>query len=462
MYLASKRTILFGLMLVLLVSLSLSTVVAQEGFGEGGVVVWGNQRGSANIDPLNPLRCSGVDCSDINGLIYPSLVGLDPATLTLQPNIADGLAASWEISEDGTEYTFFLRDDFEWSDGTPLTATDVWFTWAAIQNVDPGEISSSLATIRQEVVDVEIIDDYTVKLTYASPICTALNRASELSVVPSHIYGYVPGEEYDWSTIIGHPMDTEPAVSAGPFIWNRTDAGTAIYLAPNPTYTDPSNGEYVAPTGLVYLDVADYNIMAERLLAGQANDVNYMHEPDVEVLPTLQDGGANVFVAPGNLWHYVSLNLADPNNPTNGLDEDGNPIEQAPHPILGDKRVRQALQHAVDIQSIIDGPLNGNGTAMVAGTGPNAFTFNENLVRRPFDLDAARALLDEAGWEASGEPLVEGGDGLRIATDDALYADAGTEFVINMVNPGDVRNDVAVLLQASFAEIGVLVDVETG
>ena len=451
-------SLLFVVSLALVFSLSL--LQAQEAApGEGGVIVWGNQRGSANIDPINPLRCSGVDCSDVYSLIYPTFLGLDPATLSLQPNVPGSMVTGWEVSEDGKTYTFAVRDDLLWSDGTLVSVNDVFFMFEAMSNVDPTEVSSSLAPAKANIESMEIIDDSTIAITLTSANCQALTNVALITPMPAHAYGYVSGEAFDWTSMIGHEFDYSPTISAGPFMLSRIEAGTAVYLEDNTNYSDATDEAGVLPEGIVYLDVPDYNIMAERLVSGQPNDVNYMHEPDTEVVPLLQSSNVQLFSAPGASWHYVSLNLADPNQPMNGFDEDGNPLPQAPHPILGDKRVRQALQHAIDIEEIINGPQNGNATAMISGTGSTAFTFNPNLMRRPFDLEAARQLLDEAGWAATGEPLVAGGDGLRIATEDTLYADAGTEFTIDMINPGDVRNDVAVLLQAQFAQIGVKVDV---
>jgi peptide/nickel transport system substrate-binding protein len=445
---------------------------AQEdmpGPGEGGPVVWGNQRGSGNIDPLIPLRCSGVDCADLNNLMYPTFLGIDVTTSALAAvgegeQVINSLVTGWEVSEDNLTYTFTMRDDLTWNDGTPVTAVDVYFFWAALQNVDPAETSSSFAQVKQEVVAIDVIDDYTVALTFETASCLALNRAGEMNAIPAHAFGFtMEGEaDFDWTTLVGSDFDSAPPVTSGPFEFVRTEPGTAIYLAANQSYADPVNGEYVLPQGLVYLDVPDYNVMAERLIANQPGDVNYMNEPDTAVLPTLLEaqeaGNAQVITAPGRLWHYVSLNLADPSNPQPGLDEDGNPIDQGHHPILGDKRVRQALQYAIDIDAIINGPVNGNGTAMVAGTIPTAFSIHPTLERRPYDLETARAMLDEAGWVATGDPLVEGGDGLRTCQG-CEYAEEGTEMLLDLVNPGDVRNDVSVLLQAQFAEIGVQVDV---
>ncbi|NJL96137.1 MAG: hypothetical protein HC915_21605 [Anaerolineae bacterium] len=131
---------------------------------------------------------------------------------------------------------------------------------------------------------------------------------------------------------------------------------------------------------------------------------------------------------------------------------------QGQHPIFGDVRVRQALQHAMNIDEIVNGPLNGNATAMTAGTIPTSWSLHPELERRPQDLEEARRLLDEAGWVAEGDPLVDGGDGLRVCRGCATAED-GTEFFFELMNVGDVRNDVAVVLQDQLAQIGVEVEV---
>lgn len=469
---SSKSLRFMGLLVAAAMLMTLVIGVGAQdmpGPGEGGPVVWGNQRGSGNIGPLIPLRCAGVDCADLNNLMYPGLVAFDvresgftPVEVG-NPYHGNALATGWEISDDGLEWTFTLRDDLVWNDGTPVTALDIYFFWAALKNVDPAETSSSYAPAARDIIGAEVIDPYTLKFTFAAANCLALNR-SALPAMPAHAFGFSLDDmaDFDWTSLVGSAFDDAPPVTAGPFQFARKEAGTAIYLEANPNYAIPSNGEYVVPAGLVYLDVPDYNVMAERLIANLPGDVNYMQEPDTAVLPVLmaaeENGLADVFSAPGRLWHYVSINVANPANPLPGLDEDGNPIPQDPHPILGDVRVRQALQHAMNIDEIINGPVNGNGAPMVAGTIPTAFTIHPTLERRAFDLDAARALLDAAGFVPTGNPLVAGGDGLRTCQG-CLYAEEGAPMVLDIINPGDVRNDVSILLQAQFAPLGVQLNV---
>ena len=202
--------------------------------------------------------------------------------------------------------------------------------------------------------------------------------------------------------------------------------------------------------------------MVERLLAGQDGDVNFIFEPSTSIFPTLQEadasGEVDFFDAPGTVWHYVSLNTADPANPQPGFDEEGNPIDQGLHPIFGDVRVRQALQSAVDINQIVEVAQNNNATPMVSSTIPNAFTISPTLERRPFDLEAAAALLDEAGWTD------EDGNGIR-ECNGCLYATEvdesyeGTEMYFEIMAPDQPRTDVATILQDTFGQIGVDVEV---
>ena len=452
-----------GLSLTLIIVLSLSLMVlAQDApaAGSGGAVVRGNTRGSANLGPLVPIRCSGVDCADANNVMWPSLIGLDPQTLQYGPGpeIGNTLASGWTIADDGLSVTVNLRDDMTWSDGTPITAEDVYFSWEAMQQGQAVGLSSSYATAAETLTSAEVIDPQTIVFGVDTPNCEVMRQVALVSPLPAHAYGYVRGEDFDWGSMIDHPFDDAPTVTSGPFNFERVEPGTAVYLSANPDYDAPdATAGHTIPNSWVYVDTPDENVMIERFLAFQPGDINFVVEPGGG-FDQILSSNAQSFQAPGRVWHYVALNLADPNNPQNGLDEDGNPIDQGHHPIFGDVRVRQALQNAINIDEIINGPLAGYATAMVSSTIPTAYTIDSTLERRPFDLDAARALLDEAGWKSTGDPLVDGGDGLRTC-DGCMYAEAGSPLEFELMNVGDIRNDVSVILQDQFAQIGVKVDV---
>lgn len=464
------RILALSLVLAMVLTAGLLVVAQEEtGPGEGGVVIRGNTRGSANLGSLIPIRCSGVDCSDVNALMWPSFVGLDPVTQNYIPDLEGQgqIVNGWEVAEDGVTYTFTLREDAFWNDGEQITAEDVYFAWLATRQGEAIGLSSSYASVPQDIIEAEIVDDFTIQFTFARQDCEALRTFASLAPLPAHAFGFdmADMDTYDWTQFIDHPFDDEPAVTSGVFNFFRAEPGTAVYLQANLDYWDP-NGDFVSPQGFVYLDTPDETVLVERFLTFQEGEPNFVFEPTAN-FATLRESDAQFYESPGRVWHYVGLNIADPTNPQNGLADplsewnaETNPhIDQGLHPIFGDLLVRQALQYAVNIEEVINGALNGDASPMVGSTIPTAYTIHPELERRPFDLDQARALLDQAGWTSTGDPLVDGGDGLRTCTACAT-AEAGTPFSFTIVNPGGPRNDVSVILQASFAQIGVQVEVQ--
>ena len=107
---------------------------------------------------------------------------------------------------------------------------------------------------------------------------------------------------------------------------------------------------------------------------------------------------------------FLALNWADPNNPQPAFDEDGNPVEQTPHPLFSDVRVRQAVALGTNTQDMIDTMGTDGGTALVGAVSPVAgWAYNEDLDPYPYDPEAAIALLEEAGWvDSDGDGVREG------------------------------------------------------
>lgn len=467
------RTLGLTAALMMVLSLGLISASAQDdlpGPGQGGAVIRGNTRGSANLGSLLPLRCNGVDCADPGVLMWPVLVTLDPVTQNYSPDLLGQgqLANGWTISNNDLTYTFTLREEAYWNDGTPITALDVYFGWDAMRQGDAVGMAAGFSQAAQELVSAELIDDYTISFTIVQASCNALQRIASIPVMPSHVFGYAgPNTGYDWNQLVDlaqSTYDTAPEVTSGPFNFFRTEPGTAVFLSANTDYWD-NNGPYTVPEGWVYIDTPDETVMVERFLTFTPGDINLVFEPTAN-FGTLRDSAAQFFESPGRVWHYLVFNTADPNNPQNGVADPLRPpgpdnpyLEQGHHPLFSDVRVRQALQHATDINEVIEGALNGEATPMVTATIPTAYTIHPTLERRPYDLDAARALLDAAGFVSTGAPLVAGGDGLRTCQG-CLYAVEGTPLSFTLNNPGGPRNDVSVILQALWAQIGVEVEVQ--
>src|SRR5690606_18953748 len=145
-------------------------------------------------------------------------------------------------------------------------------------------------------------------------------------------------------------------------------------------------------------------------------------------------------------------------NPQNGIDEDGNVIDQGHHPIFGDKRVRKAVAFGVNMDDIISGAVFGEASPAVAHTFPSAWANNPDLEPYPFEPETAMALLDEAGWvDHDDNPATP-----RVASEDALYAEAGTElhFLLQVDASDQARINAATIIQDQLGAVGFRVDVE--
>ena len=279
---------------------------------------------SADATILNPILGSDSASSDIYGQIFPALIGQDPFSGELVAGFGS-LAESIDVSDDGLVYTFNLRDDMLWSDGEQVDANDFKYTYDAIA-------SDNVETVRKPNVEfieeINVIDDFTVEVTFTQVKCDAIADVG-LGLLPSHLYAE------DFSDVMDSPLNEEPSVSAGPMefqSWTRDDNTILV-----------RNDDYVlgAPNldGMIYRIVPDPGARLAQLQSGEV-DFTGVQPEQVEVVES--DDSLNLFNAFDDGYTYIGLNLANPDNPQPGQDEDGEIIEQEPHPILSDQQVRLA------------------------------------------------------------------------------------------------------------------------
>lgn len=443
-----KRFFVIFLLFALVLSVNAQDDVAP---GEGGILIQANTLGDPNF--LNPLLANSTPEIAVNQFLYPNIYALDPQTLLPTPAIENdednGLALDWTISEDGLVYTFTLRDDVFWSDGTPVTANDYKFTFDALAS---GVVSSPRTNVLETLESVEVVDDYTLVINLSQASCRALDEMDDFGILPEHAIREIIGD--DFSLINEMDFNKEPTATSGVFNFAAYVPDSQVSMAANLDYHKP-----VLPTGFIFKNVPDKTIALEQFIAGE---VNIISQFDVapETYGELRDldaaGEIQLFEYTDDGYWWVAMNHADPTNPQPGIDADGNPIDQGFHPFFGDLRVRQALMMGLDIDEIINGALNGNGTPATAHVSQSAWAYDPTIEGYSFDQDAALAMLAEAGFvdddDDPSTPLV--------ATEDALYAEAGTPFSFSMLHQtGDVSvNAATTIMQDLWSRIGVEVE----
>ncbi len=459
-----NKVILLGLCLALLsvmaFPLGAQEWVETDGPGEGGQIYL--NLGDSDPASFNPIISSDATSSGVWTYLYPSLFTINPQTGATEPNQAGALATGWEYDETGTELTITLREDAFWSDGVQITANDFIY---AVDAVRSGETSSPRTGIFEtladgtpgggKIVSVEAPDDFTVVVTFSQADCIAFEDVNDITPVPSHLFEEEFGTDY--ASMDDNPRYL-PAASFGPFMDLEFEPGVRVSYLPNQDYPDTHLG-YVSPTEFAQLVIPDTNIATERFLAGELailavqgdRQSEFRDNPDFQTYEFTRNG-----------YVFVALNNADPNNPQPGLDEEGNPIAQTPHPVLGDKLVRQAITQAVPVEDLIDGILDGNAVPVGTHTIPTSWAYTPDL-QYTYDVDAARALLTEAGWvdhdDDESTPRICQGCLYAREVDESYE---GTELTLRFRQPsGDPQNELwAVLFTDSLAEVGIALDAQ--
>ncbi len=460
-----KRLFKFLLLLALSITAWAIPISAQEGVGgQGGIIIEGTSGGDPTT--LDPLLSSDATTAFIQALALPAFIGVNPVTASFEPNQSGAIVSTWDVSEDGQTYTFYLRQDMFWNDGDLIDADDVMYAYNAIAS---GQIESPLAFALDSVTSVEKLDQFTIRVVFSEPNCDALQDASILlAPYPSHVapanFADLPNSDY------GRTMTP----SQGPFKFGELRAGEAITLLADQTYVDATLG-YVNPTGYVILNVPDLTVNVERFLAGEINFIDGPQESRrVDIYAAEERGEVQVFRYPGNSWDYLMFNLADPTNPRNGLDENGNYQDQGIHPIFGGlvpdatsesgwrmvgKEVRQALNYALDIDAIGERAAFGEVTRIPAMLVPSSWAYHTELEPRPYDLEKAKELLDAAGWVNSdpNDP-----SSVRVCQGCSTAPD-GTEMRFNLITNEENarRTAVITLAQEAWSSIGVKAEIQT-
>ena len=304
------------------------------------------------------------------------------------------------LSADYLTVTWKLREGLKWSDGEALTSDDVKFTVEVLSNPDAGALTGTSGF--DLITSVETPDDLTAVLTYSAPYPGYLDQFA-YGLFPRHATGE-PADMANWE------WNRNP-VGAGPFIVSNWASGESITMTRNPNYYE---------TGKPYLDSLVFAIVPEPA-AQTAMMLN--SEAQMQLWPgefkadydELLKGIATQHLIPG-IWNMaIDFNLSAP--------FDGDPTASAPHPILGDIRVRQAIASAIDYQTLQKDVLKGS-----AGDSTNPFAYGWYQCDLPrafgYDVEKANQLLDEAGW-------VMGDDGIRVAKG-AMYAEDGTRLSLEL------------------------------
>ncbi len=372
----------------------------------GGAILEGSIGDASN---LIPMLAGDSSSHSVASLVFDPLLTYDRNQDQLEPR----LASSWDVSEDGLEITFHLREDVRWQDGEPFTARDIEYGFKTI--TDPTTLTAYAEDYRQ-VSLFEVIDDFTFKVTYDKPFAPALASWNNLVVLPRHL---LEGRDINSATDFArHP------VGLGRYKLESWTAGTDISLQANHDYY----------RGRPYVERVVYRIIPDQqtqFLELKTGGLDMMGLTPLQYSrQTSSDAFKNNFARYkylANSYTYLGYNLRND--------------------LFKDQRVRRALSHAINKQEIVDAVLLGLGAPARVPYKPGTFWHNDSIEDLAFDPARSRQLLAEAGWNDS--------------DDNGVLDREGKEFEFKILtNQGnDLRLKTATIIQRRFKEIGVKADV---
>ena len=366
-----------------------------------------------------PAGMNGHISEDVTASQHQSFVNL--MTLVqydenLNPN--PYLAESWEVSDDGTEITFHIRDDVYWHDGELTDAYDVAYTFKRAIDPETAFPNAAFWTHYDQGPDgVEVVDSFTVKFRMR-PHADFIDPWRATAIMPEHLLGDVPA-----TMLRQHPYGTVCPVGNGPFVFVEHRQGASWTFQANPAFPDGLGGRPYLDR-YIYRSITEQTTLLTELLTERL-DVYPAPTPD-QAQAIVDSDAAELMRYPSRGYVFVGWN--------------------ARRPQLADKRVRQALTIGTNRQEIVDALLQGYGTVANGSVPPFHWAHDPSVGREAmaYDQDAARALLDAAGWvDRDGDGVRENGDGDRLS------------ISIKYNDGNGIRQGMAEIMQEQLAEIGV-------
>jgi len=395
--------------------------VAREGSEDTIIIGMGEAKGE-----FMPIYYSTAYDAHMIELMFDSLVINDE-----EGNYIPHVAERWDISEDGKTYTFYLRKDVKFWDGTPLTAHDVEFTYLAM--ADPnydGRYYSMVSDIvgyeeysqgdATNLSGIKVIDDYTISFTFKEELAINLSNCS-MPIMPKHYYGFEKG---DIETLKSKML--EPLGSGG-YKFVEFEPGQYVQFEANPDYFLGSPKiknmivKFVTPdTQMAELETGSVDVL---------DSVTNTQE-NLETMERMGFVKLNSFL--NNGYSFLGFNLKDPR--------------------LADKNVRQALTYGLDRQGFVDSFFQGHAIVCNVPLSPVSWAYTDGLEQKlnkyEYNPDKAIELLEEAGWKVGSDGIREK-DGMKL------------DFILSIYPDAEWVGQLATVAKDNWGKLGINVQIES-
>lgn len=343
--------------------------------------------------------------------VFLNLMQEQPDFAEHPPTFLPSLAKSFEWSADHKTLTFHLRENAVWSDGVPVTADDVRWTWQAQTDKD---VNWDSAFMKRGIRDVEVADPHTVRFQFTRVYAKQMGDANEGTILPRHVWGKVPFAQWrqkaDWFK--------QNAVYDGPFVVASWTPQQELVLRRNERYYQKDR-PYL--DRVVFRIIPDAGSALTQLLSGELDflpQIPPSQAPRIKGSPRL-----DLIAYWSNLYVLVGWNNEKP--------------------LFADPEVRRALTMAIDRKAIVDTILGPYGRVAISPVIAAVWAHDRTLQPVPYDPAGARRILATKGWkDTDGDGILDRG-GKPFAFE--LSSNAGNQQ----------RADAAVMIQDQLKKVGI-------
>jgi peptide/nickel transport system substrate-binding protein len=391
---------------------------------------------------LNPLIAADAPSREVISVMQADLVHINRGTQLTEP----ALAKSWKISDDGLQYTLVLRRGVKFSDGHPLDADDVLFTFRVYLDEKVHAPQRDLLLFDGRPITLRKVDSQTIVFQLPRPYGVAERMFDGWAILPRHLLEktYEEGKIGQLGTL------NAPAnqwAGLGPFRLKEYVAGQRLVLERNPYYwkSDAKGNRLPYLDELVFLFVPSADAQVLRFQSGETGIISRLGAENFSVLSRQQKDYTMIDAGPGLEYNFLFFNLND-------LGEKASPEIIQKQKWFQNVNFRQAVSEAVDRDAIVRLVYQGRGAALWGLVTPgNRRWVDQQLPHPPRSVEKARTLLKEAGFSWS-----------TTSNGESTLLDSGgkpVEFSIITSSSNADRAKMAALIQDDLKQLGMRVQV---
>ncbi|HCA43511.1 MAG TPA: hypothetical protein DEP28_09700 [Bacteroidetes bacterium] len=414
---------------------------------------WVIKQEMSDAEKLNPVVTNDATADEIiSYYLFEKLLSQDRVTYELVPEIAKELPV---LSEDHLTYTFDIKENIKFSDGSPLTGEDIIFTFKAIKN--PFTDAQALRNYFVDLERVELVDGnkFKVKFVFKQPYFRAIYAVGDIKIVPKHLldpeklndrisfeminesYSNLDPAKYPDMKKFADFLNSQEVsrspkyvVGSGPYKLESWTTGQQIVLIRNDNWWNKD--EKVYPKKIIFKTITDQNA-AIVSAKNKEIDLMYVVQPVdfVENVKEPEKFGLKKALVLEPVYSYIGWNNASP--------------------LFSDPKVRMAMSYAIDRASIIEKIFYGMAVPIQSHVFYKSEYYDSTLPIIPFDLEKSKQLLSEAGWKDTD------GDGILDKIIDGKKVDFKFTFTNNN-NP--TRRKIALIIIDALKQIGISADIQ--